>query len=449
MKKQVSVVIYTSDGNSSLVETAIKQAAGSGVELNVEISDIINGSRYDLYIACIHDKNSLLLGQVLANSDYLTDQMIFIFESNDLLLGSIVAKLGFNNLFLFPDELFKFTTFITEQIENLPDDTAEDYDSYSIETLIGRGKNSREKISLVKKAAENPDINILIYGESGTGKGLLAGAIHKTDTKKTGPFVEVTCTAIPDTLLESELFGHEKGAFTDAKIKKIGLFELAGGGTIFLDEIGDLDIRLQAKLLKVIDKKVFRRIGGTVDIPLKVRIISATNRNLEEMISQKLFRLDLFYRLSVLKIKLDPLRERKSEIVSLAKFMISKYSSQYKKKIVKVEKSVYKFIEDYDWPGNLREFRNVFEMSVLMLEDKTLRLPFLKNFIQILPAQNDAGDFRTGESEINLAFNYNNTNLNSLTRLYAKEMLKLCANNKTRTAKMLNISRPKLDSLLK
>src|SRR5690606_17196263 len=188
----------------------------------------------------------------------------------------------FTELYLFPDELMQFSSNLGERLDEIAASVNQDFTAYSIDTIIGKGENSAEKISIAKKAAQNPAINLLIYGESGTGKGLLANAIHNYDQKSQGSFVEVICTAIPDTLLESELFGYEKGAFTDAKSRKVGLFELAENGTIFLDEIGDLNLGLQAKLLSVIEKKVFRRLGGVEDIPLRARIIAATNRNLTE-----------------------------------------------------------------------------------------------------------------------------------------------------------------------
>jgi transcriptional regulator with PAS, ATPase and Fis domain len=218
---------------------------------------------------------------------------MFVLRDGNSILVSVLAKMGYNDLFVFPDELFKFTAHLKEKIKerylyltgnlkNSLDPSEQDFSS-----LIGNSENSLSIISIAKKIAHSTSINSLILGETGTGKGMLARAIHNYASSKNSPYVEVTCTAIPENLLESELFGYERGAFTDAKNQKPGLFELAENGTIFLDEIGDLSLGLQAKLLRVIERKVIRRLGGVKDIPVNTRIISATNRDLDKLVAEK------------------------------------------------------------------------------------------------------------------------------------------------------------------
>ncbi len=447
--KIIRVILYSENDDNSLITTALNQVAIKNTEQNIFCSQKVIEGNYDLVIAKIENRNSKILEQVLQRRDILSSKIIFVLDGDDLLLAPTLAKLGFNDIFLFPDELFQFTTFINDRIESISLKETLDYDSYNIESLIGKGNNSAEKIAIARKAAENPGINVLIYGESGTGKGLLANAIHNADKECKGSFVEVICTAIPDTLLESELFGYEKGAFTDAKTKKIGLFELAENGTLFLDEIGDLNLGLQAKLLKVIEKKVFRRLGGVEDIPLKARIISATNKNLSEMIDKKLFRLDLYYRMSIVSISLEPLRERKEEIIPQAEYLIAKFTKQYDKTITKIDQEVKDFIYNYSWPGNLREFRNTIEMAILMLEGHKISLGYFKNFIQKISDNNEANIENDMEGDyIMLKIDYRNSDLSYLNKKYAKELLAKNNNNKSQTAKILRVSRPKLDNLL-
>ncbi len=447
--KLIRVILYSENDDNSLITTALSQESIKDTELSISYSHKVIEGNYDLVIAKIENRNSKILEEILQRRDILSSKVIFVIDGEDLLLAPTLAKLGFNDIFLFPDELFQFTTFINDRIESISLKETLDYSSYSIESLIGKGNGSAEKIAIAKKAAENPGINVFIYGESGTGKGLLANAIHNADKESKGPFVEVICTAIPDALLESELFGYEKGAFTDAKTKKIGLFELAENGTLFLDEIGDLNLGLQAKLLKVIEKKVFRRLGGVEDIPLKARIISATNKNLTEMIDKKLFRLDLYYRMSIVSISLEPLRKRKEEIIPQAEYLIAKFTKQYNKTISKIDQDVKDFMLSYSWPGNLREFRNTIEMAILMLDGHKINLSYFKNFIQKTSDENKPDSFDNLDDDyITLKLDYKNIDLSYLNKKYAKELLAKNNNNKTQTAKILKVSRPKLDNLL-
>lgn len=444
---KINIVIYSEEKDNTLITAALNEVLPKNCITEIAISSEITEKNFDLVIAFIKSRTSNILEQLIKHRDQLGKNIIFVLEEGDNLLISTLAKLGFTELYLFPDELIQFSSNLGERLEEITASANQDFTSYSIDTIIGKGENASEKISIAKKAAQNPAINLLIYGESGTGKGLLANAIHNEDQKSQGSFVEVICTAIPDTLLESELFGYEKGAFTDAKNRKVGLFELAENGTIFLDEIGDLNLGLQAKLLNVIEKKVFRRLGGVEDIPLRARIVSATNRNLTEMIEAGQFRLDLYYRLSVVSIALTPLRFRRDEVITIAKNYIKKLCKLYNKEVKKVDTDVYNFINEYSWPGNWREFKNTLEMCIIMLDDTQLTLNYFKNFIQRIPS-NGKQNSVTSDNEINLSVNYENTDLEQITKLYAQELFKKCVNNKTRTAKLLGISRPKLDNLL-
>jgi transcriptional regulator with PAS, ATPase and Fis domain len=213
----------------------------------------------------------------------------------------------------------------------------------------------------------------LIVGESGTGKELVARAIHDGSHRKDRPFMAINCAAIPDTLIESELFGHEKGSFTGANAREIGIFEAANGGTVFLDEIGEMNVAMQAKLLRAIQEKEIRRVGGKVNIPLDLRILAATNRELEQEIKRGAFREDLFYRLNVIRINLPPLRERGSDLKTLAEYFVTKYSRMSGIEVDSISKPALRLIMNYGWPGNVRQLESVIERSVLMAESNIIQ----------------------------------------------------------------------------
>src|SRR5881227_3512937 len=239
---------------------------------------------------------------------------------------------------------------------------------FSFEQIIGQSPAIREMLSMAQKVAESEVSSVLLQGESGTGKDLVAKAIHYHSNRAEGPFVAINCAALPGTLIESELFGYEKGAFTDAKTRKEGMFEQAEGGTLFLDEIGELELSLQAKLLRVLEEGVFRRVGGLKDIPLDVRVIAASNRDLKTESEQGRFRADLFYRLSVIQIDIPPLRERGDDVRVLAEHYISNFKSRLRKNIDSITPEALAAFRRYEWPGNVRELRNVIERAMI-LED--------------------------------------------------------------------------------
>jgi transcriptional regulator with PAS, ATPase and Fis domain len=229
------------------------------------------------------------------------------------------------------------------------------------------------------KAVTDTNATVLITGETGTGKELVARAIHSNSPRRYGPFVATSCGALPDTLLESELFGYEKGAFTGADRTKKGRFELADGGTLFLDEIGDISMKTQIKLLRVLQERSFRRLGGTDVIEVDVRVIAATNRDLAAAVRTDSFRSDLYYRLNVVSIHLPPLRERKEDIPLLATHFINKYNVEFNKKFDRVERKALDLMTEYHWPGNIRELENVIERAIVIdqgPEVKVRHLPF-------------------------------------------------------------------------
>jgi len=243
-----------------------------------------------------------------------------------------------------------------------------------ISNIIGGSGHMQHILTMVKKVAMSDASTVLIQGESGTGKELIAKAIHYESGRADKPFMAINCAAVSETLLESELMGHEKGAFTDAKATKKGLFEIANGGTIFLDEIGDMEMVMQAKLLRVLEERSFRRVGGTKDIQIDVRIISATNKDLVKAIEEKSFRHDLYYRLQVIPIYLPPLRERREDVVVLADHFVEHFRKEFGKKVKGISDDARRFLMTYDWPGNIRELKNVIERAIILENDEYLKL---------------------------------------------------------------------------
>lgn len=253
---------------------------------------------------------------------------------------------------------------LTKELQNLKENVKQEY---SFDNIISADGRMQDVFKLVSKVLNN-DITVLIYGESGTGKELIARAIHYNGIRKDKPFVVVNCASIPRELLESELFGHEKGAFTGAHQRKLGKFEIARGGTIFLDEVGELEMLLQAKLLRVIQQKEFERVGGTELIKTDVRIISATNRDLKHAVENKEFREDLFYRLNSFPIFVPPLRNRRGDILILAEHFVKKFSQKLGKDIKGFTKRALKIIYEYNWPGNVREVENTIERCIIITD---------------------------------------------------------------------------------
>jgi len=266
------------------------------------------------------------------------------------------------------------TSDLRREVQRLRGEQAKKFGSPDI---IGSSRHMKNVLEMMEKVARSDASTVLVQGESGTGKELVAKWIHYKSSRAERPFVAINCAAVPATLLESELFGHEKGAFTDAKAMKKGLFELADGGTVFLDEIGDMEMGMQAKLLRFLEERTFRRIGGTKSFSVDVRIISATNRDLMKAIEEKAFRNDLYYRLQVIPIFLPPLRERREDILTLANYFIEQFNVEFNKHVTGISKMAEKLLLDYTWPGNIRELKNVIERAIILGNDETLLLEHL------------------------------------------------------------------------
>ena len=253
-------------------------------------------------------------------------------------------------------------------------------DRYHFDNIIGQSQKMQALYELLEKVSPTKT-NILVTGESGTGKELVAKAIHYNSPRKDRPFVTLNCGAIPESLIESELFGHMKGAFTDAIATKKGLFEVADEGTLFLDEISELPLLMQVKLLRVLQDREFKRVGGTEDLRVDVRIIAATNKDLEEAVREKRFREDLFYRLNVIQIKLPPLRERTDDIPRLAMHFLKKYSAELNKPISTVSPEALRLLQDYAYPGNVRELQNIIERAVALEISQELTAQNLRSYL--------------------------------------------------------------------
>lgn len=298
---------------------------------------------------------------------------------------------------------------------------------------VSKSPKMNKVMGLIKQVADT-NTTIMIHGETGTGKELAAQAIHDLSSRKNKPFIKVNCAAIPETLLESELFGYEKGAFTGASISKPGRFELADGGTIFLDEIGDITPLMQVKLLRVMQEREFEHLGGTKTIKVDVRIIVATNRELEEMVKREIFRKDLYYRLSVVPIKLPPLRERKEDIESLVDCFLSQSSCISRKNKKTISQPAMSKLVEYNWPGNIRELENVIERCVVITPESVINLEDLPEYII---------DFEESNDE-NILSNKLNYAIDVAEKEMILKILKECNGNRTKASEFLGISRRSL-----
>jgi len=266
---------------------------------------------------------------------------------------------------------------------------------FDFDDLVGNSALLRETRAFLKKVAHSPSSTVLITGENGTGKDLAAKIVHFQSRRCSAPFMNITCSAIAENLLESELFGHERGAFTGAVQQKKGLFELADGGSVFLDEIGEMSTALQAKLLRFLEEKTFRRVGGSQDLRVDVRIIAATNRDLKEMVRAGAFREDLFYRLRVLPVELAPLRRRPEDVAPLARLFLRRFRDEFAKEVDDLDAPALRLLESYPWPGNVRELRNAVERAVLLAEGRRLTA---QDFRSLAASGENGGKGSTGVS---------------------------------------------------
>lgn len=307
---------------------------------------------------------------------------------------------------------------------------------FLFEDFIGSSKKIKEIVSIIEKVATT-DSNVLITGESGTGKEMVARYIHELSPRKNGPFVKVNCGALTETLLESEMFGHERGAFTGAIKQKLGRFELADGGTIFLDEIGEISLSTQVKLLRVLQEKEFERVGGEKTIKVDVRIIAATNKDLKKEVKEKRFREDLYYRLYIVPIEIPPLRERKEDIPELVEYFIKKHKERTRSQVERISPEALKVLERYHWPGNIRELENVIEQTLVLSNGKTIEVSDLPFHIKspLCEEKNEKDAIAT-----NFSYGMNlDSFIADIEMKIIKETLELTGYNKIETAKLLGI----------
>jgi two-component system response regulator HydG len=304
---------------------------------------------------------------------------------------------------------------------------------YSFNQILGKSKPMQAVFELIRRITPSAS-SVLITGESGTGKELVARAVHFNSPRSQGPFVPVNCAAIPENLLESEMFGHVRGAFTDAKMDRKGLFEEAQGGTIFLDEISELPMSLQAKLLRVLQEKEIRRVGGTRSTPVDARVIAATNLDLAEQVRAKQFREDLFYRLNVIEVRMPALRERTEDIPLLAVHFIKKYADAMKKRVAGLTEGALALLMDYAWPGNVRELENVIERGVTLTRGEKIVPEDLPQGVR-----GDAGDRQMIEEAAEKT-----RSLAEVERAYILRVLEKTAGNKYQAAQILAIDRKTL-----
>lgn len=316
---------------------------------------------------------------------------------------------------------------LNKEIEFLRDEMASVFDK----KIIGNSKKMMDVFATIEKIGPT-NATVLITGESGTGKELVANAVHSQSTRKNKAYIRVNCGAIPENLLESELFGYEKGAFTGAQNRKLGRFDRAQEGTLFLDEIGELSLGLQVKLLRVLQEKEFERVGGTEVIKTDVRIVAATNKDLDKMVEEGSFREDLLYRLKVIPIEIPPLRERKEDIPLLIEFFIDKYSKELNKENIYVEEDILDILFEYEYPGNIRELQNIIERMVLLASDGHITM-------ELMPKEVIKGAFSSKKDIYILP--RDGVSLEEIEKSFVRQALDMSKGNQTHAAKLLGISR--------
>jgi len=324
------------------------------------------------------------------------------------------------------------TTMLKRRVNRL---LKEQTDRMGFQHIIGSSRAMRNVMDTIVKVAKSETTTVLITGESGTGKELVARSIHELSLRGQETFVAVNCSALTDTLVESELFGHEKGAFTDARHQRKGIFELANGGTVFLDEIGDISLAAQAKLLRILEERSFRRIGGSVDINVDIRIIAATNQSLEQLIADGKFRKDLYYRLNVAAINLPPVRERGEDVLLLAEFFLNQFNAKFHRSFKGLSEETKQLFLQYDWPGNVREIRNVIERAVLLDDGEYLEAKYIE-----LGHLRTSGDNDSAQK----VSKTNNMSLNELEKRALLDALEKSGHNQSQAARLLGISRDTL-----
>ena len=337
------------------------------------------------------------------------------------------------------------TRSLRREVEHVRKERAREF---NFRQIVGESASMKKMLGLAAKVAESEVSSVLLQGESGTGKDLVAKAIHYGSQRSERPFVAVNCAALPATLIESELFGYEKGAFTDAKARKEGLFEQAEGGTLLLDEIGELELPLQAKLLRVLEEGAFRRVGGLKDIPLDVRVLAASNRDLKTESEAGRFRLDLYYRLSIIQIDIPPLRERGDDVLLLSQHYIDTIGARLKrnKKIRRLSTEAQQVFRKYRWPGNVRELRNVIERALILEDSDEITTEYLPGSLLEAPRfESSSGDNMSTQ----FVLPEQGISLDEAELAFVRQAIQRSGGNQTRAAELLGISRDQLRYRLK
>jgi two-component system response regulator AtoC len=362
----------------------------------------------------------------------------------DLETAIEALKAGANEYLTKPVNMEELTTLLSRALEEKPlrEEAASiqkvRQEEFSLRAILGEHRLIDEVRAFVGRVAEIPRPTVLLLGESGTGKNLVARTVHYSSPHSAGRFVEINCSALPSQLLEAELFGYQKGAFTDARESKRGLIEVADTGTLFLDEIGDLSKELQAKLLNFLESRRFRRLGGTEEIEVSQRIITATNRDLESLVKKGEFRTDLYYRISVATHSLPPLRDVKSDLPLLAEHFRDMFNGEFRKQVERISPTALATLEGWDWPGNVRELRNVIERAMIFADGSELTLQDLPELGSL---EVDEGEEADGGDSFRVP---RGLTLAEAEKVYIQRTLDACENSVQRTAETLGISRKNL-----
>ncbi|MEK6576651.1 MAG: sigma-54 dependent transcriptional regulator [Nitrospirota bacterium] len=411
------VLPLVSDGDFDLVIIDLVMKEMNGLELFRQIKEIRPDTAV-IIITAFGTIESAIEAMKLGAYDYITKP----FKNEEI---KLVTQKAINEI-----SLRKEVVRLRSEVEN----------KYRFDNIIGKSKPMQEIFDLIRRISDGP-CNILITGDSGTGKELVAKAIHYNSPRKENPFIPINCAAIPENLLESELFGHIKGSFTDAKKDKTGLFEEAEGGTIFLDEISELSILLQAKLLRVIQEREIRRVGSTKNIKIDVRIIAATNLDLDEEVKKKRFREDLFYRLNVIRLNVPPLKNRRDDIPLLLEYFTQRSNERLKKTIKGIAGDTLAFLMEYTWPGNVRELENLIERAIILAKGELITMNDLPS--ELLGTKGRKASYEITENHM--------VSLDELEKAYILKVLARTGGNKFRAAEILGIDRKtlyrKLDDL--
>ncbi|HEY4716376.1 MAG TPA: sigma-54 dependent transcriptional regulator [bacterium] len=390
----------------------IKLPGINGIEALKKIKDI-DGSVQVIMITAFAEVNTAVDAMKAGAADYIIKP--FNIEEVKIIVGKCTETLKVNR---------EFSRYREEEQKKV-----------IIQKIVGNSPQIKRVLEFVEKIAASEANCILVTGESGTGKELIARKLHFDSLRKGKPFMEIDCTALPETLIESELFGHEKGAFTDAKTLKHGLLEISDGGTVFLDEVSEMSLSSQSKFLRFIETQTFKRVGGTKDIKVDVKIIAATNRNLEEYIKSKKFREDLYFRLNVIPICMPPLRERREDIPLLMAFFIEQFNKKFKKNIRAADEDAMEFIMNYNWPGNIRELKNIIERAVLLESAE-----FIKKENLVISSTIE----KPVTASIDQPITTDNLNLEETEKDMIVRAINKANGNKTLAAKLLGISRDTL-----